>query len=998
MSEEKRSTSSLPVITPDFGEMTPMPPPPPPSGGGRRGGGEPPPSRPPLRPEQEGDEAPRRRATGCGFVAALTLVITAGLVTIGLLLPPISIAETLFGARFVPFTREANAVREVTLTVAVYGEDVGENFAVAISSISQEEFSVAGTSRDGAIRTAFQALPGNSEPISPLYTLSSSGTPPERITLSLTITDRSVPDDDISLYGYEPETFLWRFIPSTRVGNDLIAQVDRLPRRLAALRMKPISAGVIASISVDQVLSPDVARFASVVAPAGLQPTLTGDLTGNLAPGFSLTAAYLVTPAIRNYVDPRVVDVDTLVSIFSSTELTRRHNEALLRLAVGEYDGLLIDYRDLPPELRPAFSAFITLLGEQMRALRKVLVVAVPPAVNTPNGWDTGAYDWQVIGAAADAVLVGLPTDPAAYAPGEDRLVEAMLRWAVDQIDRQKMYPVVSALSQRQVGDGFTSIPIDQALSPFGNVRLEAPLAPGDTLPPETPFTARLDGFPAQVQNGALAQPYVEYLDENGGVISRVWVTTGSALRARIDAISRFHVAGIALDDLNSPGIAPGVMNAVLDYSLNLPGQPTPFNLNVRWTVESSARVVDTIIRPLNAPLAVTIAPQGNFAINAAIVSGSGTTEENAIVVPREGARISVFVATATPTPSPTPTPTLTPTPAPTNAPAAQPSGGNQPAFRPGPGSITVGQFEYGGHVTGTETGAVGAMQRAGMSWMKVQLRYGPGADPGIAGTWISQAHSRGFKILIGIVGSPNDLRAGGADYIRQFAAFAGAVAGQGADAIEIWNEANIDREWPNGLISGSAYLELLAPAYQAIKSANSGTMVISAAPAPTGAEAAFPGAVVNDDRWLRQFVEAGGLNSTDCVGVHYNEGVVPASATSGDPRDNYYTRYLPTMLNTYWGIINGAKPLCFTELGYLTPEGYPPLDPYFAWGANTTVAQQAAWLAEAAAFLSQSGRVRLMIIWNVDYQAYGADPMGGFAIVRPNGSCPACDALAAAR
>jgi hypothetical protein len=522
-------------------------------------------------------------------------VIAAGLLTIGLLLPPISIAETLFGARFVPITRDANAVREVTLTVAVYGEDVGSNFAVAISSLSQEEFAVAGTSRDGAIRTAFQALPGGSEPISPLYTLSSSGTPPARVTLSLTITDRSIPPDEISLYGYNPERLEWRFIPSVRTGDALVAEVTSLPRRLAALRVGPISPGVIASIDVDQVLSRDVAQLASVVAPAGLQPTLTGGLTGNLAPGFSLTAPYLVTPAIRNYIDPRAVDVDTPVAIFNSTELTRLHNEALLTLAVGEYDGLLIDYRDLPPEVRPMFSAFIDLLGEQMRALRKVLVVVVPPAVNTPNGWDTGAYDWQVIGAAADAVLVGLPTDPAAFAPGEDRLVEAMLRWGISQIDRQKMYPIVSALSQRQVGDGFTSIPVDQALSPFGNVRLEAPLAPGDTLPPGTPFSARLDGFPAQVQNGVLAQPYIEYLDQDGGVISRVWVTTGGALRARIDAISRFNVAGVALEDLNSPGIAPGVMNAVLDYSLNLPGQPTPFNLNVRWTIESSVRVLDTV-------------------------------------------------------------------------------------------------------------------------------------------------------------------------------------------------------------------------------------------------------------------------------------------------------------------------------------------------------------------------------------------------------------------
>jgi len=41
---------------------------------------------------------------------------------------------------------------------------------------------------------------------------------------------------------------------------------------------------------------------------------------------------------------------------------------------------------------------------------------------------------------------------------------------------------------------------------------------------------------------------------------------------------------------------------------------------------------------------------------------------------------------------------------------------------------------------------------------------------------------------------------------------------------------------------------------------------------------------------------------------------------------------------------------------------------------------------------------VRMMIVWNIDFQNYGADPMAGFAIIRPDGSCPACSALAGAR
>jgi hypothetical protein len=103
-------------------------------------------------------------------------------------------------------------------------------------------------------------------------------------------------------------------------------------------------------------------------------------------------------------------------------------------------------------------------------------------------------------------------------------------------------------------------------------------------------------------------------------------------------------------------------------------------------------------------------------------------------------------------------------------------------------------------------------------------------------------------------------------------------------------------------------------------------------------------------------------------------------------------------MLDTYWNITGGQKPICFTELGYLTSAGYGPLPDYFSWASNVSLEQHAAWLAEAAALASQSGKVRLMIVWNVDFTRYDSDPMAGYAIVRADGSCPACNALAGAR
>ncbi|MDW8325844.1 MAG: LysM peptidoglycan-binding domain-containing protein [Anaerolineales bacterium] len=322
-------------------------------------------------------------------------------------------------------------------------------------------------------------------------------------------------------------------------------------------------------------------------------------------------------------------------------------------------------------------------------------------------------------------------------------------------------------------------------------------------------------------------------------------------------------------------------------------------------------------------------------------------------------------------------------------APPASPPAGPMPP--PPPPPATGGSFELGGHV---DTFAFpDKMKYAGMTWVKKQLRWTPGMSTDAARDRINEAKSKGFKILLGIVGNPGDI-SGGANY-DSYAAFVGEVAALGADGIEVWNEMNIDREWPTGQINPASYVELLRRAYLAIKARNPNTLVISGAPAPTGAEGAFGlDRVWNDDRYVRGLAAAGAANYMDCIGIHYNEGIISPTKTSGDPRDNFYTRYYQTMVSVYYNAFGGARKLCFTELGYLSPEGYGPLPPLFAWAANTTVAQQAQWLGEAANLAKNSGVVRLMIVWNVDFRRYDDDPMGGYAIVRPDGSCPACDQL----
>jgi len=328
---------------------------------------------------------------------------------------------------------------------------------------------------------------------------------------------------------------------------------------------------------------------------------------------------------------------------------------------------------------------------------------------------------------------------------------------------------------------------------------------------------------------------------------------------------------------------------------------------------------------------------------------------------------------------------------------AAEDGGATSGAPLPPPvvNSAPVSGFNLGGHVARLDAFAVSAMRRAGMTWVKKQVRYQMGQDPGSVAGLIDEAHANGFRVLLGIVGLPGQVLQSG--YFDAYASFVGGVAALGADAIEVWNEPNIDRQWPRGLISGAQYTQMLSAAFQAIKARNGGTLVISGAPAPTGGLGCSTNGC-NDDAYIAQMAAAGARNFMDCVGIHYNAGTVPPNATSGAPVGSatHYSWYYPSMVNLYSRTFP-QKPLCFTEIGYVTGQGYGPLPGGFSWANNVTVANQAEWLGQAVRIARSSGIVRLFIIWNLDSTVYGDDPQAGYAIIRPDGTCPACNTIAAA-
>lgn len=298
--------------------------------------------------------------------------------------------------------------------------------------------------------------------------------------------------------------------------------------------------------------------------------------------------------------------------------------------------------------------------------------------------------------------------------------------------------------------------------------------------------------------------------------------------------------------------------------------------------------------------------------------------------------------------------------------------------------------FEVGGHIRDGGFPHASAMHYAGMTWAKVVLDYGTEAAP-----IVSAAHSKAFKIQITALGTPDMV--GQPNFEQDFARWVAEIAASGADAIEVWSEPNVDRSWPNGAIAPQNYASLLCASYNAIKSANSNTCVISAAPVPTGFFGGCWEFGCDDVPWLEGLYSAGASRCMDYLGAHYLLGATSPSARSGHPADSgngHHSWYFLPQTEIYYQTFREERRLFYTELGYASQEGVPPFPDTFAWARDNTNVEQSAWLAEAVQLSVNTGMVRAIMVWNIDFERVGDNPWDGYALIRPGGICPACDAL----
>jgi hypothetical protein len=291
------------------------------------------------------------------------------------------------------------------------------------------------------------------------------------------------------------------------------------------------------------------------------------------------------------------------------------------------------------------------------------------------------------------------------------------------------------------------------------------------------------------------------------------------------------------------------------------------------------------------------------------------------------------------------------------------------------------------------------------MNWVKIQVEWDLVEPDPAYYQWffydgpIDEANKRGLYVMLSVVGAPEWTRAAGGhngppDDYNLFAGFMTEIVRryQGkVNAIEVWNEQNLDREWTaTAGIRPADYVDFLSRAYNAIKAADPNVIVISGALSPTGVNNVQ---VMDDFVYLDQALAAGLLTYADCVGVHHNgynigpdvtaeqapSTAEAATASFRGPFDNVnHSWSFRTTVDTYAQKVQAVDPnkkLCVTEFGWASSEGYDTLPTGFEFARDNTLAEQAQFIVQAFQQMRDSGDVWLAFLFNFDFGNKGNGP-----------------------
>ena len=401
------------------------------------------------------------------------------------------------------------------------------------------------------LRERLPSVPDNLQPVSPIYDIT---VPPGlEGPFLLTLRLNSPTQDARNLGAYTYDDGLWeRLDPAILTEDNAAATVElaEMPPNVAILRRLQFRDTVTGTLPAGTDLAAAAVNTLTIINPIGFVPADDGSLLGRVE---ALPSD--VTQAVYPVVLADATLTETINTVIASEQLRRQHiNNILLMVQTGRYDGVDIDYEFISPALRDAFTSFIMELADQLHRDDRGISVHIPLPRSDASGFNEGAYDLAVLGAAVDLIKLTPPRDRSIWRETLANSLPPVLNRVPSEKILLKLTPlsVVKSATATQLVTQREALGVAAILS----VREPGPVLSGSrvTLVGNSLFQ---DGGASGLfwDRFASAVSFI-YPDVNAQLVT-IWLENRFSIGFKLDLIADFGLGGLALEDVSDdPGHA----------------------------------------------------------------------------------------------------------------------------------------------------------------------------------------------------------------------------------------------------------------------------------------------------------------------------------------------------------------------------------------------------------------------------------------------------------
>ncbi len=788
----------------------------------------------------------------------INLVIIPVMILLALVLPPLSIPQRVLAFGYTSVSpANGGAVSANGAQFSIPPNSIKNSVGIRLSYKPRDQF----------LKDALaKSLPAKLDVKSPLYQPGVQGEVPAQAILSVPIPEASEPLITITVFGYDGKK--WAKLPFQIFTDDqrIEAYISQyVPQAVIVAQTQAQPPTIGADLSDKSALPAQAASIVAEVTPLGYYISEGAGIAGNVPPLPEASAAsnLQALPNISNFIGDRLRP-DISEDVVGYADSRKAHVRAIVDLAVEQlYPGVNIDYQGMGSDYRADYTTFIRELAEALHAKNKILSVTLAlPVQRSSEVWDTGAFDWAGIGQAADMVRIPLPADRAMYA-GAPAPVTVYMQWAVGQIDQFKLQLTFSVLGRDEFENSYAPVGFANAVKLMGPIQVPATVAPDSKTTLDLPRLRESGGVKSDANTGLYTFTYKDAKNVSHTVV----VENAESLAKKLGLALQYNLRGVVLRDLNADALDARAWDVLKQYrdlqSANLKG-----NLAIIWRVDGQSVAKTSVSDPKHqwtAPRTTGSAKIEALLSFDAGQTATGVVESKAVSVARSGGTTSTGDTTSAPRP--------------TTAPAAPKAAAASSNFR------GKNLFGYGIQVQGGDpSGEAARIKELGFGWVKIQLPWKDGESGkgnytlGSYDNFVNSMGSSGIKVLLSIVKAPEWSRRqnanpgeGPPDNMQDAADFMGHVAGRycgkGVEAIEVWNEANLDVEWHDKRgLSAALYMDMLKKSFAAIKAACPNVVVVAQASTPNGLNSAT---AIDDVTFLQQMYQSGLRDFSDAIGAH---------------------------------------------------------------------------------------------------------------------------------